>query len=162
MSSRHGSAGGAAESATARRLRGLTATPAASLVLDLVREWLDFYELDYTSSTLTAEARLGVHGSGHGHASPTAPRDRAALSQALHLPPPTDQRPLLLDLLLQAQGQGQPLVQPRPVPTHSPSNSYSDERIFEQPPRAAVAQPISRSVAHTHFFLSLSRSPLLT
>jgi hypothetical protein len=39
-------------------LQHLEAYPAAQLIVDLIREWMDFYELDYTNSTLAAEARL--------------------------------------------------------------------------------------------------------
>ena len=36
----------------------IRSTPAALLLLDLVREYLDHFELDYTSSVLHAEARV--------------------------------------------------------------------------------------------------------
>src|SRR4051812_8209762 len=46
------------DSQAIKRLATIQATPAGSLVLELIKEWLEFYELDYTASTLLAEARL--------------------------------------------------------------------------------------------------------
>jgi FGFR1 oncogene partner len=40
------------------RLAAIRQTPASQLLLDLIREYLDFYELDYTSSVFHSEARL--------------------------------------------------------------------------------------------------------
>jgi hypothetical protein len=145
-------AGGDAASSAAhpaqahRRVHSINTTPAAALMLDLVREWLDFYELDYTASTLTAEAALNVNvpgsaaggsssGGGGGSSSPTAQKDRASLAAAIHLPSgPSEHRPLLVDLLMLVQQMaggahgGSGSTFPRNMPTHSPSHSFDDNK----------------------------------
>jgi hypothetical protein len=149
-------------------VHSINTTPAAALMLDLVREWLDFYELDYTASTLTAEAALNVNvpsgnaagggssSGGGGSSSPTAQKDRASLAAAIHLPSgPSEHRPLLVDLLMlvQQMAGGGGMTFPRNLPTHSPSHSFDDSKATPATTttasRGQATQPTAMSV-HIH------------
>lgn len=140
-------------SSQARRLASISSSPHSALLLELVKEFLDFYELDYTSSTMNAEAKLG----GTGSSSPTAHKDRTALATAARLQSgPSEERPLLLDLLLQAQGLSTTTSNIVPaaaahssgiprtggLPTHSPSPSYELQHQREQPQSHAASQSV--------------------
>lgn len=91
----------------------MTASPHAALALDIIREWLEFFELDYTSSTLVAEARLPV----------TSPsKNRSNLLQSLQITPNTNtpRRPVLIELLAQVSSSGlsSPASSAKPSPIH--------------------------------------------
>ena len=66
-------------------------------MLELIKEWLEFYELDYTTSTLLAEAKLPATSSGL--------KERQALLNSIHLPHAPADRPILVELLTHVQNQ---------------------------------------------------------
>lgn len=126
-----------ADTTSAKKLAGIAATPQASLILDLIKEWLEFYELDYTNSTLLAEAKLPQGSVG------SSSKDRTALLAALQLQSHSNDRPLLVELLMHTQSMQQTLASPtsRTSATASPLPPVEqDVTIQTLPPRIGVPQ----------------------
>lgn len=87
------------------------ATTESALAADLIREYLEFYRLDYTLSIMIPEANLKQD-----------PVDRDGLLRRAEIDRATDKEPLLVQILKERKAGGK-AARAEPVAKHSPSPS---------------------------------------
>eukprot|EP00741_Cyanophora_paradoxa_P023780 tig00021621_g22969.t1 len=107
-------------------IQKLQSTPEGRLAAELVREFLEFYELDYTLSVLLPEANL-----------PEQYQGRDDLSREMELRPEGTKRPLLVELIDRyRKGRGAPGGHAPPV--HSPVGHHGEPTHMPRPSTAPV------------------------
>lgn len=133
------------ETVASKRLSQLTSHPQSMLMLELIKEWMEFYELDYTNSTMIAEAKLPSHTAGA--------KDRQVLLSSLNLPNASMDRPILVELLLQAQGQPTAASAASALAAHSPNSSFT---AYSQP--SSKLAPITQTQSQPAISVDLAES----
>lgn len=118
------------------QLTSIKSTALDSTALDLVKEFLSFYELDYTLSVLTSEARLKA----------STPANKKKLADQLSLPI-ASARPLLVELLASKSSTALPLTaSPASLSPKLSTQAREEQKIKEHHDRDAAMRPAPKAV----------------